>query len=448
MLGKKTVVMLIIAMLLLGSMAWPAAAASDPGIRIEGELRQFTPGPLLIQGRTMVPVRFVVEDPALKGAVYWDGALRKVAMDCQGKYIEFVIGSKTARVDGVVKNLDAAPFIYQDRSYIPLRFLAEALGATVTWDSGRGEVDISFSYKPEVFAYYYYTPWDEYAQNIDLFTDVALRWFKTDRLGNLSYDYQDQYEKVLQYARDHNVRTHLGVALMDKEALHTLLSNPGHRQNLIKQLHAQVRKGRYDGVNIDFEFISPTDADFFTQFLRELKNTLGADKIVSVAVFARTGRENWPVAYQYKAIGQIVDRVVVMAYDYSYPDSAAGPVAPLWWVRDVGNYMMANIPREKILLGLPTYGYNWGPTGRAVTVTGPKLAIIQNKYRVSAGFDWKSMSPYYLYTDENGRQHTIWLENETSLSEKWNLAATNRLCGIAFWRIGNGFEDLYKVIRQ
>jgi spore germination protein len=448
MLGKKPVVMLIITMLLLGSMVWPLTAASNPGIRIEGELRQFTPGALLIQGRTMVPVRFVVEDPALKGAVYWDGALRKVAMDCQDKYIEFVIGSKTARVDGVAKNLDVTPFIYRERSYIPLRFLAETLGATVSWDSVSGEVDISFSYKPEVFAYYYYTPWDEYAQNIDLFTDVALRWFKTDKQGNLSYDYQDQYEKVLQYARLHNVRAHLGVALMDKEALHTLLSNAGYRQNLIKQLHAQVKKDRYDGVNIDFEFIPPADADAFTQFLHELKNTLGADKIVSVAVFARTGQEKWSVAYQYKAIGQIVDRVVVMAYDYCYPDSAAGPVAPLWWVRDVGTYMIANIPREKILLGLPTYGYDWGSTGRAVTVTRPKLAIIQNKYRVTAGFDWKSMSPYYLYTDENGRQHTIWLENESSLAAKWNLATTNRLGGIAFWRIGNGFDDLYKILRQ
>lgn len=446
MSGKKPVIVLTIAILLLSSILCPLAIASDAGIRIEGELRLFDPGPLLTAGRTMVPVRFVIEDPALKGVVYWDSTLGKVAMDCRGKYIEFVIGSKTAKVDGVVKNMDVSPFIYQDRSYVPLRFLAEALGATVSWDGGKKEVNVSFSYKPEVFAYYYYSPWEEYAQNIDLFTDVALRWYNTDAKGNLLYEYRDEYEKVLTHARTHRVRTHAGVALMDKEALNTLLNTPGYRQDLIRQLHAEVKKLGFDGVNIDFECISPTDAEVFTLFLRELKDTLGTDIMVSVAVFARTGQENWPVAYQYGAIGRIADRVVVMAYDYSYPGSAAGPVAPLWWVNDVGAYMMANIPREKILLGLPTYGYDWGPVGKAAAITKPKLSLIQKKYQVVAGFDAKSASPYYQYTDENGGKHNLWLENETSLAAKYDLATANRFGGIAFWRIGNGFDDLYRIL--
>ncbi len=448
MLGKKAVIVLVIAMLIFSIPVFPVTADSNPRIRIEGELKHFQPGALLIGGRTMVPVRFVVEDSALRGAVYWDGALQKVALDCKGKYIEFIIGSQEAKVDGVTKRFDTAPLIHQDRTYIPLRFLAETLGATVSWDSDRREVNISFSYRPEVFAYYYYTPWDEFTENADLFTDVALRWFESNSRGELSYEYQDQYQKVLQYARQKGIRTHLGVALMDKDALHILLRNYSYRQHLIQQLNQQARADKYDGVNIDFEFIPPADAPYFTQFLRELKAALGQDKTLSVAVFARTGEENWPVAYQYKEIGKIVDRVVVMAYDYSYADSAPGPVAPLWWVKDVKDYMMANIPREKILLGLPTYGYNWTAGGKAVTVTAPKLAAIQSKYQVKGGFDAASMSPYYNYTDENGRQHTIWLENQASLNEKFNVATADRLGGIAFWRIGNGFDDLYQVLRQ
>lgn len=441
--------MLMIAMLIFTTIPiLPAMAFNNPSICIEGELRHFQPSALLLGGRTMVPVRFVVEDPAFKGKVYWDGTLQKAAMDCRGHYLEFVIGSRQARVDGVVKQLDAAPIIYQDRTYVPLRFLAESLGATVSWEGSLQQVNISFTYRPEVFAYYYYSPWEEFTANAELYTDVALRWFNADSRGDLSYDYVDQYGKVIQYCRQRGIRTHLGVALMDKEALHTLLSNSVHRRNLIKQLGSKVAEDNYDGVNIDFEFIPSTDAAYFTQFLRELKAELGQDKMLSVAVFARTGKENWPVAYQYREIGSIADRVVVMAYDYSYADSAPGPVAPLWWVKDVTAYMVANMPREKILLGLPTYGYNWTAGSRAVTVTAPKLELIKSKYRVVGGFDTASMSPYYTYSDENGLKHTIWLENEASLAEKLNQATNNRLGGIAFWRIGNGFDDLYQVLRR
>lgn len=448
MWGQKTVVVLMTAILMLAAPIPPVMADINPSICIEGELRHFQPGALLLNGRTMVPVRFVVEDPVINGTVYWDGDLRKAAMDCRGHYLEFVIGSNQAKVDGVAKQLDAPALIYQDRTYVPLRFLAENLGATVGWVGSKQQVNISFAYRPEVFAYYYYSPWEEFTANAGLFSDIALRWFAADSGGNLNYEYQDKYQKVMQYCRQQGIRTHLGVALMDKDALHSLLIDPAARRNLIKQMADQVTTDEYDGVNIDFEFIPSTDAACFTQFLRELKAALGEDKMLSVAVFARTGQENWPVAYQYREIGKIVDRVVVMAYDYSYADSAPGPVAPLWWVKDVTAYMISNIPREKILLGLPTYGYNWAAGKKAVTVTAPKLAEIQRQYRVVGGFDAASMSPYYTYSDENNQKHTIWLENEASLAEKLNQAAINRLGGIAFWRIGNGFNDLYQVLRH
>ncbi len=448
MRGQKAVIVLMIAMLMFTPSILPVSADISPSICIEGQLRHFQPGAILLGGRTMVPVRFVVEDPALQGTVYWDGLQRKVAMDCRGRYLELVIGRKEAKVDGVARQLDTAPLIYKDRTYVPLRFLAENLGATVSWDSSKQQVNISFSYHPEVFAYYYYTPWDEFSANADLFTDIALRWFITDSRGDLIYEYQDQYQKVMQYCRERGIQAHLGVALMDKEALHSLLCDPAARRNLIKQLNDKVAADKYDGVNIDFEFIPSTDAAYFTQFLRELKAALGENKMLSVAVFARTGKENWPVAYQYREIGKIADRVVVMAYDHSYADSAPGPVAPLWWVKDVTAYMISTIPREKILLGLPTYGYNWAAGSRAVTVTRPRLEEIKRKYRVEGGFDTASMSPYYTYTDENGKKHTIWMENEASLAEKLNQATNNRLGGIAFWRIGNGFDDLYQVLRH
>ena len=68
--------------------------------------------------------------------------------------------------------------------------------------------------------------------------------FETDSKGELRYEsYQDQYHQVLQYTRQRGIRTHLGVALMDKEALHALLANKNYRQYLIQQLTREGYSG-------------------------------------------------------------------------------------------------------------------------------------------------------------------------------------------------------------
>jgi len=451
---KKVLLVIITCLLVFIGPAGISQAEWSPGIRIDGSLRVFNPPCQIVNGRTMVPLRFIIEDEALQGMVGWDAKTSTVTVSCRGQNFQFVIGSTKVLINGTVYTMDVSPYIYQDRTYLPLRFLAENLSGIVTWNDALGQVNIIFNKStqstPAVFAYYYSGGFSELQKNAHLFSDVALRWFETDARGDLFYEYQDNYKQVLSLLHNQGIKSHASVVFMDKDGLHTLLSSPGHRANLINQLYNEVKNSNYDGVNIDFEFIAPSDSDYFNTFLRELKIKLGADKELSVAVFARTGSEKWPTAYNYRTIGEIADRIVVMTYDYSYRTSAAGPVAPLWWVTDVVDYMLntAQIPPSKLLLGMATYGYNWGSGQNGTTVTLNKLNILKNTYRVNEYFDIASMSPYYTYTDENGLSHKIWLENERSLTEKWKVALNNDLGGISFWRIGNGFEDLYNLLEK
>jgi GH18 family chitinase len=444
-IGKYSLLLVFLSILTL---AFNAYGAVHPTISIDGRVKEMSPPAVIKDGRTMVPLRFVIEDDSLQGKVYWDGEKEKVAMDCRGKYIEFYIGSSYARVDGKLCYFDAAPYIYQDRTYVPLRFLVETLGAQVNWNSRECRVNIQFDYSPRVFAYYYYSSGQELRDNIQYFSDIAFRWYETNGQGQLKYEYQDDYQAVLDYARSNNVKTHASVVLMDSQQLHQLLSSAENRRMLIGNLMDQVHRYGYDGVNIDFEFINSEDAAYFTLFLRELKTSLGQDRELSAAVFGRTENDRWPTGYDYAEIGKAADLVVVMAYDYHYRTSSAGPVAPLWWVEQVIEYMTARMPAEKVLLGMPTYGYDWSSGGSAQTITAAKLAAIQKKYQVRENFDSQSMSPYFTYWDEKGDSHQIWLENRKSLKSKYDAAAEARLGGISFWRIGNGFDDLYQVLSE
>jgi spore germination protein len=449
LLIKRLKQVITVLILVCFPVTYSAQAASVVNISIDGKERQIDPPAQLVNDRTMVPVRFIVEDPALQGQVYWDQSQQKVALDCRGHYIELFIGSPQAKVDGATYTFDVPPYIYQGRTFVPLRFLAERLGARVEWNASQRLVDIRFNQtKPRVFAYYYYTPREELEQNAHLFTDIAFRWFATNSQGQLSFDYQDDYAKILTWAKSEGIRTHASVVLMGSEALHILLSNEANRSRLIKALVNEVTQSGYDGVNIDFELMSASDADNFTNFLKELKQALGAGKELSVAVFGRTGKENWATPYQYDKIGQIADSVVVMAYDYHYPTTAAGAIAPLWWVKEVAQYMVRTMPAEKVLMGMANYGYDWPQDTKATSVTAQKLAELQKKYQVQSHWDEVSYSPYYTYWDENGCYHQVWLENHKSLTAKWNVTEEYGLGGMSFWRIGTGFTDLYQMLEE
>ncbi|HZK44413.1 MAG TPA: glycosyl hydrolase family 18 protein [Syntrophomonadaceae bacterium] len=454
----------IVALMLLFvfSFSLVVSASVNPTIKINGQVRNYDPPAQIKDDRTMLPLRYVIEDEVFGGEVFWDELLRKVALNCQGKYIEFFIDSKKAMVDGKAKYFDTSPYIKAGRTYVPLRFLSENLGARVNWDSSSREVNINFKQvpdkkpikkpeieKPQVFAYYYYKAFDELKQNADVLTDVSFRWFETNATGALYYEYQDKYDEILKFTKDKGINAYASIVLMDKAALHNLLSNPQNRARLIGNILEVVKRDKYDGVDIDFEFIDPKDGPYFTLFLKELKTALGPDIPLSVAVFARTGNENWATPYEYQKIGQIVDKVIVMAYDYSYSTSQPGPVAPSWWVEQVAEYMSTNIPKDKVFLGLPTYGYDWTfGGGKATTVTAPRLKNTKQKYKLTEHFDDKSMSPYYTYYDNYGNYHQIWMENEKSLNEKLKIADKYGLGGVSFWRIGNGFNDLYNLLEN
>ncbi|MDR1000925.1 MAG: copper amine oxidase N-terminal domain-containing protein [Clostridiales bacterium] len=88
-----------------------------------------------VNDRTLVPVRAIVE--GLGGHIEWDEKARKVTVDKDGVIIEMTIGSKTVRVNGQSRTIDVAPNIYNDYTYLPVRFVSENLGANVSWNTER-----------------------------------------------------------------------------------------------------------------------------------------------------------------------------------------------------------------------------------------------------------------------------------------------------------------------
>ena len=98
--------------------------------------------PLIVSGRTILPIRAVIE--ALGGTVDWIGAEQKVTVTLKDKKVELWIGKKTILVNGVSKTMDVVPQIIKGRTMLPVRFVAENLGAGVQWDGKTQEAYITY----------------------------------------------------------------------------------------------------------------------------------------------------------------------------------------------------------------------------------------------------------------------------------------------------------------
>lgn len=101
------------------------------GDRVVNPYRDVYPYVVLSSSRTLIPIRMVTE--AMGGTADWDGVAGRVTIRLGERYMEMTIGSAEAIANGGPVTLDQPPIIWKDRTMVPLRVLAEAFGATVTW---------------------------------------------------------------------------------------------------------------------------------------------------------------------------------------------------------------------------------------------------------------------------------------------------------------------------
>ena len=126
------------------------AANSTVKVIVDGKQLVFPDAPAYIDSnnRTQVPVRFVMEELGCK--VAWDSVTKYVTITRGDKTVQFIIGQSIYKVNGItMPAMDTQAVIYEDRTYVPIRFAAEAFGASVRWDGATKTVHIDSTGKQE-----------------------------------------------------------------------------------------------------------------------------------------------------------------------------------------------------------------------------------------------------------------------------------------------------------
>ncbi|QKY71055.1 LysM peptidoglycan-binding domain-containing protein [Lentibacillus sp. CBA3610] len=268
-------------------------------------------------------------------------------------------------------------------------------------------------------------------------------------------------QPVLEAARANNVAPLLVVTNFiqgefNSDVAAAVLRNPEAQEQLITNLQTVMRSKGYAGVNFDLEYVYPEDRENYNNFLRRVVERLHPEGfLVTTALAPKETADQQGLLYEahdYQAHGDIVDFVVLMTYEWGWAGGEPWAIAPVNKVRDVLDYAVTVIPRDKIVMGVPLYGRDWNipwVEGTIASTVNPKEAIqLAARYGVAIQYDETYQSPFFRYVDENGQAHEVWFEDARSVQAKYDTVKEYGLRGVNYWALGTPFPQNWPVLQD
>jgi len=337
---------------------------------IDGLPVTFDVEPVIQNGRTMVPFRAVVE--ALHTRVHWDDATQTITAKKEDTVTRLQIGSQTAYRNNIAIKLDALPVIYDGRTLIPLRFFAEAFDCGVSWYANTSTVNIISPRAPMAVVAFYAlgdkntSSWTSLfgksypatgTGNTGAISELALGWYSLDEAGHLltqsrtCWQRPNGWETVLKEAGTYNLESEMVIHLTDQgSTIDKFLNNKSAQDLAVKQIVKEAQL--YGGVNLDFEGLGWNAGleelqdvkNNFTNFVNLLSNRLHESGLrLTLTLHAPNSAYK---GYDYKTLGKLADRIIIMAYDY-------GPrPEPVKLVMQAVKTASHVVPPEKLILGI------------------------------------------------------------------------------------------------
>lgn len=344
----------------------------------------------------------------------------------------------------------------------------------------------------EVFGFVPYWTMNK-LDNVDFNTLSTLSFFGVPVMGDGNLDTTDigytkfhskQATDLFIKAHNHKTRVVLTITQMENANIEALLDSDEAQEIAVSQTVDEVKKRGIDGVNVDFEYVGNPGylyREKYSQFIAKLTNRMHeevAGSRVTISVYASAAKS--PKLYNIKELGATTDGIFMMAYDFAVAGSEkAAPTAPLYGYKE-GKYsydvatavhdFLRYMPANKLILGVPYYGYNYPVAKPAVNAStypswywnGDRAtqtyevaqenvnATVRSDDDYTEGWDSVGEVGWKAYKSEStGTWRMIFLDDSRSLSLKYDFAKNNNLAGVGMWALGfdEGHPELWDLLR-
>ena len=301
----------------------------------------------------------------------------------------------------------------------------------------------------------------EHADKIDILVPA---WYGVDGNGLM---WGGPNPQVLEVARQHHVPVMPIVATTVQADLHKLFATAEARIAFVESLLRECKRNGYSGFQIDFENVLWTDRDLLSNLVAETATALhkaGLQLTIATVPNAPGGPgesryshwlyANWRGAYDLKALAQTVDLICLMTYDQNTRWTAPGPVAGYAWTAQQLEYALSWVPKEKLSLGIPVYGYHWfaGDPGKDEKPNPTAEYVGQQEVdEYLAAYhphpEWDSFDRtawFYFYKDDT--REWVFYTDKRGFQERLNLVRDRNLQGFCSWVLGTEDPEIWTVL--
>ena len=287
----------------------------------------------------------------------------------------------------------------------------------------------------------FYVPWDPLSynslkKNIDKINCILPEWFF---LGNDSTFTIKKYidERGLKLMQDSSKQIIPILSNFDgtdfSETLFIQNCNTAEKRSaLIAKVISIIKENNLDGINIDFEEITNKSNAFLIAFEKEL-----FEKLHPLGYITTIDVQALNDAYDCAKLQKYNDYIFAMAYDENNSLSEAGPVAEELWMEEAVEDLLENVPNNKIILCMPTYGYDWADKKIGKSISYIEALSLSKLYNQKIKYNSNDYNLSFTYEDSiNNNFHEVFFADACTNFNAMRYAADNELAGVSIWRLG------------
>ena len=281
---------------------------------------------------------------------------------------------------------------------------------------------------------------------------------QVDAEGNVSPMQND--ERVVNAAKAAKARPMLVLTNLDEngfnpEIARAVLLSAEKQEKVLKQVMAIIKQKGYGGLDVDFENVPRDAREGLNAFLAKAQAALHAEKLLLSSAVPPLTRDNQTgllfEGFDFTAQGTYNDYVTLMTYEWGHQGGPPRAVAPLNEVRRAVEYAVSRMPKEKVLMGVPNYGYDWKipyqPGTRATTISNVGGVNIAQREGAAISFDVTAQTPWFRY-EADGQRHEVWFEDARSINAKLGLAAEMGIAGVSYWSVNTMFPQNWTIVEE
>ncbi|ARU63522.1 hypothetical protein CBW65_22830 [Tumebacillus avium] len=262
--------------------------------------------------------------------------------------------------------------------------------------------------------------------------------------------------RLLAETRRAKAETLLLITLADGDVAERLLSHLPSRRAFFSELRSALQEHGFRGLHLEMPPMSPKLRPLFNGFVRELGLRVrrsGCMLYLGVPAHAADDPEHpRSGVYDVQYLSQHVDRLVWNAdEEFGRLEGPPMALAPLHLIRRTLHHALTLVPRRKLLLGLPFFGYDWATPFQPEQL--PTLILhghCDEEVLMPKQIHWddRAMAPMFTYRNEDGETREVWYEDARSVAAKLNLVSELGLAGISCLVHGSTLESNWGLLRD